>query len=73
MCNLFRFPRFSSIALMLQHPVAHHPSWNTAAPLPSQSLYLHTCTSPPNKTFLRQYQPSSNKKAGNQHPCNNAD
>ncbi|KAL4382854.1 hypothetical protein GQ457_15G014600 [Hibiscus cannabinus] len=71
-CNLCRFPHLSSIAPMLQHRVAHHPSWNTVASLPSQSLYLHTCTSPPNNTFLKQYQPSSNEKAGNQHPCNNA-
>ncbi|KAL4347479.1 hypothetical protein GQ457_17G008030 [Hibiscus cannabinus] len=40
--------------------------------LPSQSLYLHTCTSPPNNTFLKQYQPSTNKKVGNKHPCTNA-
>ncbi|KAL4272980.1 hypothetical protein GQ457_13G011940 [Hibiscus cannabinus] len=65
---------FSALfAPMLQHRVAHHPSWNTAASLPSQSLYVHTCTSPPNNTFLKQYQPSTSKKAGNQHPCNNAD
>ncbi|KAL4271562.1 hypothetical protein GQ457_13G014550 [Hibiscus cannabinus] len=63
----------SSSAPMLQHRVTHHPSWNTAVSLPSQSLYLHTCTSPPNNTFLKQYQSSTNKKAGNQLPCNNAD
>ncbi|KAK8625771.1 hypothetical protein V6N13_056931 [Hibiscus sabdariffa] len=63
----------SSSAPMLQYRVAHHPSWNTAASLPSQSLYLHTCTSPPNNTFLMQYQPSTNKKAESLHPCNNAD
>ncbi|KAL4271881.1 hypothetical protein GQ457_13G011970 [Hibiscus cannabinus] len=67
------FLRLSSSAPMLQHFVAHHPSWNTAASLPSQSLYVHTCTSPPNTTFLKQYQPSTSKKAGNQHPCNDAD
>ncbi|KAL4379425.1 hypothetical protein GQ457_02G023700 [Hibiscus cannabinus] len=63
----------SSSAPMLQHRLAQHPSWNIVASLLSQSLYLHTCTSPPNNTFLMQYQPSTNKEAENLHPCNNAD
>ncbi|KAL4348595.1 hypothetical protein GQ457_17G007960 [Hibiscus cannabinus] len=33
------------------------------------TAHLHITT---NSTFLKQYQPSSNRKAGNQHPCNNA-
>ncbi|KAK8632872.1 hypothetical protein V6N13_073251 [Hibiscus sabdariffa] len=60
------------VAPMLQYRIAHNPSRNAAASLPSQSLYLHTCTSPPNSTFLMQYQSSTIKKAKNLHPCNNA-
>ncbi|KAK9028474.1 hypothetical protein V6N11_025634 [Hibiscus sabdariffa] len=59
------FFSLSSSAPMLQHHFAHHPSWNATASLPPQSLLSHTCTSTPNSTFLKQYQPSTSKEAGN--------
>ncbi|KAK8573037.1 hypothetical protein V6N12_029075 [Hibiscus sabdariffa] len=52
--------------------VKRHLAQKSTLSLPSQSLYLHTCTSPPNNTFLMQYQSSTIKKAENLHPCNNA-
>ncbi|KAL4384621.1 hypothetical protein GQ457_15G015980 [Hibiscus cannabinus] len=71
-CNPVLFLHLSSSAQMLQRYGAHHPSWNAAASLPSQSLYLLTCTPPLNHTFLIKYQTTTTKKIKNLHPCNYA-
>ncbi|KAL4332672.1 hypothetical protein GQ457_07G008250 [Hibiscus cannabinus] len=60
------------IAPMLQYLVIATPSCNVAASYPSPTLYLLTCTPPLNHTFLMQYQPTTNKKTKDLHPCNYA-
>ncbi|KAL4347214.1 hypothetical protein GQ457_17G010410 [Hibiscus cannabinus] len=69
-CNPILFLHLSSSAPMLQRHVAHHSSWNSTTALLSQSLYLLTCTPPPNHTFLIQYQPTTKKETKDLHPCN---